>query len=99
LVFRSAIVQSVTPDAFRGRVLAADYVVGAGGGELGDLEAGAVGSLTSPTIGAFSGGIATIAGSFLIGMLIPAFARYRALGERSADEPGHPAQPPVTAPA
>ena len=32
VVFRSAIVQSVTPDRFRGRVLAADYVVGAGGG-------------------------------------------------------------------
>ncbi|HKR70591.1 MAG TPA: MFS transporter, partial [Streptosporangiaceae bacterium] len=57
VVFRSAIVQSVTPDAFRGRVLAADYVVGAGGGELGNLESGAVGSLTTPTISALSGGI------------------------------------------
>jgi len=96
VVFRSAIVQSVTPDDFRGRVLAAEYVVGAGGEELGNLEAGAVGSLTSPTIGALSGGIATVAGSFLVGMLLPAFARYRAHSERGADEPDHPAQPPVT---
>jgi len=99
VVFRSAIVQSVTPDAFRGRVLAADYVVGAGGGELGNLESGAVGSLASPTISALSGGIATIVGSFIIGALLPAFARYRAIGQPSAGEPDHPSQPPVTTPA
>ncbi|HEX5188097.1 MAG TPA: MFS transporter, partial [Streptosporangiaceae bacterium] len=77
VVFRSAIVQSVTPEQFRGRVLAVDYVVGAGGGELGNLEAGAVGSLASPVIGAFSGGLATIAGSAVIALAFPAFSRYR----------------------
>ena len=77
VVFRSAIVQSVTPEVFRGRVLAADYVVGAGGGELGNIEAGAVGSLASPVIGAFSGGLATIAGSVVIALAFPAFSRYR----------------------
>jgi MFS family permease len=77
VVFRSAIVQSVTPGRFRGRILAVDYVVGAGGGEVGNLEAGAVGSLTSPTIGALSGGLAAIAGTVVIGLALPAFARYR----------------------
>ncbi len=77
VVFRSAIVQSVTPEEFRGRVLAADYVVGAGGGELGNIEAGAVGSLASPVIGALSGGLATIAGSAVIALAFPAFRRYR----------------------
>jgi MFS family permease len=77
VVFRSAIVQSVTPDRFRGRILAVDYVVGAGGGEVGNLEAGAVGSLTSPTIGALSGGLAAIAGTVVIGLALPAFARYQ----------------------
>ena len=99
VVFRSAIVQSVTPDGFRGRVLAADYVVGAGGGELGNLESGAVGSLTSPTIGALSGGLATIAGSVVIGMVLPAFARYRRSEEAGGDEPDQPAQAPATATA
>ena len=84
VVFRSAIVQTVTPDEFRGRVLAADYVVGAGGGELGNLEAGAVGSLASPLIGALSGGLATIAGSAIIGLALPAFARYRQQPEDEA---------------
>ena len=40
VVFRGAIVQAVTPEALRGRLLAADYVVGAGGGQLGNLESG-----------------------------------------------------------
>ena len=92
VVFRSAIVQSVTPEEFRGRVLAVDYVVGAGGGELGNLEAGAVGSLASPVIGALSGGLATIAGTALIALAVPAFARYRRLDEGAATQPGQ-AQP------
>jgi MFS family permease len=77
VVFRGAIVQAVTPDQLRGRILAADYVVGAGGGQLGSLEAGALGSLTSPVISALSGGLVTIAGAVVIGLALPAFARYR----------------------
>ena len=48
VVFRGAIVAAATPDRLRGRVMAADYVVGAGGGQLGNLEAGALASLTTP---------------------------------------------------
>jgi MFS family permease len=77
VVFRGAIVQQVTPDELRGRVTAADYVVGASGGQLGNLESGALGSLTSPTISALSGGLITIAGAVVIGLALPAFARYR----------------------
>ena len=77
VVFRGTIVQQSTPDELRGRVTAADYVVGAGGGQIGNLEAGALGSLTSPTISALSGGLATIAGAAVIGMALPAFTRYR----------------------
>jgi MFS family permease len=77
VVFRGAIVQAVTPDQLRGRILAADYVVGAGGGQLGNLEAGALGSLTSPVISALSGGLVTITGAIVIGLALPAFTRYR----------------------
>jgi hypothetical protein len=77
VVFRGAIVQAVTPDQLRGRVFAADYVVGAGGGQLGNLEAGALGSLTSPVISALSGGLAVIAGAIAIGLALPAFTGYR----------------------
>ena len=77
VVFRGTIVQQSTPDELRGRVTAADYVVGAGGGQIGNLEAGALGSLTSPAISALSGGLATIAGAVVIGVALPAFTRYR----------------------
>jgi MFS family permease len=96
VVFRGTIVQQTTPDEFRGRVNAADYVVGLSGGQLGSLEAGALGSLTSPTISALSGGLATVAGAIIIGLAMPAFARYRALprGEQQQAEQQAP-QPPA----
>jgi|SRR5579859_1979661 len=77
VVFRGAIVAAATPDRLRGRVMAADYVVGAGGGQLGNLEAGALGSLTTPVISAVAGGLATVAGALVIGLVLPAFSRYR----------------------
>jgi MFS-type transporter involved in bile tolerance (Atg22 family) len=77
VVFRGTILQAVTPDQLRGRVLAADYAVGAGGSQIGNLEAGALGSLTSPTISALSGGLVTVAGAIMIGLALPAFTRYR----------------------
>jgi hypothetical protein len=77
VVFRGAILQEITPDQLRGRVMAAEYVVGAGGGQIGNLEAGALGSLASPTISALTGGLVTIAGAIVIGLALPAFTRYR----------------------
>jgi MFS family permease len=78
VVIRGMIVQHATPDEFRGRVNAADFLVGAGGSELGSLEAGLVGSLTTPVISALSGGLLTIAGALAIGAALPQFRRYRA---------------------
>jgi MFS family permease len=94
VVFRGAIATAVTPDRLRGRVMAADYVVGAGGAQLGNLEAGALGSLTSPAVSALSGGLATVAGAVVIGLALPAFTRYR----RQPHSHPTPASP-ATAPA
>ena len=77
VVFRGAIVATITPGPLRGRVLAADYVVGAGGPQLGNVEAGALASLTSPAISALAGGLITVAGAVVIGLALPAFTRYR----------------------
>ena len=77
VVFRGAIVQQSTPDDLRGRVTAADYVVGVSGGSLGNLEAGALGSLTSPVVSALAGGLVTVAGAAVIGLALPAFTRYQ----------------------
>jgi MFS family permease len=93
VVFRGAIVAAATPDRLRGRVMAADYVVGAGGAQLGNLEAGALASLTSPVISAVAGGLATVAGSVAIGLALPAFTRYRRGG--AGPQPGVPEKIPA----
>src|SRR3984957_13058395 len=96
VIFRGTIVQQATPEELRGRVTAADYVVGAGGSQLGNLEAGALGSLTTPTISALTGGLTTVAGAVLIGLALPAFTRYRAA--TAAPPAPHTQQPePLTA--
>jgi MFS family permease len=102
VVFRGTIVQAAIPDKLRGRITAADYVVGAGGGELGNLESGIVGSLASPAISALSGGLATVAGVILLRLALPSLARYDtsqpARADRPADEADRPAdekEPPA----
>lgn len=77
VVVRGIIVQEATPDEFRGRVNAADFLVGAGGGELGSLEAGLLGSWTTPVISALSGGLLTIAGALAIAVALPGFRKYQ----------------------
>ena len=78
VVLRTTMIQLATPDRLRGRVTAAEYIVGAGCPQLGNFRAGVVGSLTTPGISAVSGGVATIVGAALIGLTMPTFARYRA---------------------
>jgi MFS family permease len=95
VIFRGAIVQQTTPAELRGRVTAADYVVGVSGGQLGNLEAGALGSLTSPVISTLSGGLITVAGAVVIGLALPAFTRYRSLPRTEPRQHPQPASAPV----
>jgi MFS family permease len=89
VVVRGMIVQAATPNELRGRVNAADFLVGAGGGQLGSLEAGLVGSWTTPVISALSGGLLTVFGALAIGAALPAFRRYRVpLSPASGGDPG-----------
>jgi MFS family permease len=85
VIFRGSVVQAATPDRLRGRVSAVDYVVGNSVPQLGNFEAGAVASLTTPTISAVSGGLATMAGALLIRLAFPAVTRYR---EQAETAPG-----------
>lgn len=77
VVLRTTVIQVATPDAFRGRVSATEYVVGAACPELGNFRAGAVASVTSPGLSALSGGLACVAGAALIALAVPALVRYR----------------------
>jgi predicted GNAT family acetyltransferase/MFS-type transporter involved in bile tolerance (Atg22 family) len=87
VTFRAAMVQTVTPDELRGRVSSVEYIIGTGGAPLGNVESGAVASLTSPAISTVAGGLGCLAIAALIGLMFPAFARYRG----QAAGPGGPA--------
>ncbi len=73
---RSVINQTVTPDALRGRMSSVLWLVVTGGPRLGDVEAGAVASLTSPRFSVLSGGLACVAAAGVVVLAFPALARY-----------------------
>jgi MFS family permease len=98
VTFRASMVQTLTPDEFRGRVCSVEFVIGSGGAPLGNVEAGAVAAWTSPAISAFSGGVGCVAAGLAIAVAFPAFTRYRARPaalleelEERVDDVGHPA--------
>jgi MFS family permease len=75
-VCRSVINQTVTPDALRGRMSSVFSLVVTSGPRLGDVEAGAVASLTSPRFSVLSGGVACIVCAAIVVAAFPALARY-----------------------
>jgi hypothetical protein len=75
-VCRSIINQTVTPDAMRGRMSSVFSLVVTSGPRLGDIESGAVASLTSARFSMSSGGLACLAGTALVCLAFPALARY-----------------------
>lgn len=76
VVFRTSLVQTATPDRFRGRVSAAEGVVGAGGPNLGNVRAGLVASATGPGASAAIGGAASLAATAAIALLVPALRHW-----------------------
>jgi MFS family permease len=77
-VFRNAMQQLIVPDGIRGRISAINIFVVAGGPRLGDLEAGLVATLFTPTISVVSGGLLCLAGVGVIAAKVPRFARWTA---------------------
>jgi MFS family permease len=86
VVLRSLIVQRSTPDRYRGRVSGVNFVVGVGGPELGNFEAGLVGSLASPMISVVSGGLATIVGALLLRFAVPSLSSYDVTAKTEDDQ-------------
>ncbi|MBV9120078.1 MAG: MFS transporter [Chloroflexi bacterium] len=78
VVARGTMVQTVTPDELRGRVSAIFSMSAASSNYLGDLEAGAVASATSPAFSILSGGVAVLASVGLLAYAFPDLRRYRA---------------------
>jgi MFS family permease len=75
-VMRGTIMFATTPDEFQGRVSSAYLAQVTSAPRLGNLEAGAVASLTSLRFSIVSGGIACIVGCMALVIFIPALIRY-----------------------
>jgi predicted MFS family arabinose efflux permease len=76
-VFRNTIIQFAGPDGMRGRLMGVQMAVVAGGPRLGDLEAGVVATAFGDTVSVVSGGLACIAGAFLVAWSLPGFTHLR----------------------
>jgi MFS family permease len=76
VVSRSTIVQLHTPDALRGRVAAAEQIVGQAGPDIGNMRAGLVAHATSGLVALLSGGLLCVAAVGVIGAATPALRRF-----------------------
>ena len=79
-VLRNTILQSSVPERFRSRMSSIQMAVVQGGPRLGDMESGAVATLTSVEFSVVSGGLACIVGAAVVGALMPVF-RHHVAGE------------------
>jgi hypothetical protein len=77
-IFRTTILQMSAPDRLRGRLFGIHILVVTGGPRLGDVEAGVVARLASPTVSIVSGGIVCVLGAGLVALLYPELRRARA---------------------
>jgi MFS family permease len=78
VVLRSTIIQMNTPDEFRGRVNAAEFVAGGSMPQVGNFRAGVVATIFTPDISAISGGLSAALAAMLLAIGFPALMRYRA---------------------
>jgi MFS family permease len=81
-IFRDTVLKTTTPDEMRGRLEGVSLTVVASGPSLGDLEAGALASVTSVPFSIVSGGLACIVGVGVLAAAIPQLARYDAAQAR-----------------
>jgi MFS family permease len=75
-ILRSTILLTVTPDSMRGRLSGIELAQVASAPTLGNVEAGALASVTSLRFSVVSGGVACIAGCWLFIAAVPALLRY-----------------------
>jgi predicted MFS family arabinose efflux permease len=87
-VFRNTIIQFAGPDGMRGRLMGVQMAVVAGGPRLGDLEAGVVATAFGDTVSVVSGGLACVAGAFLVAWALPGFTRLRSGLAQHAEDDG-----------
>ena len=77
-IFRSTILQLSAPDHLLGRLSGIHILVVTGGPRLGDVEAGVVAALVTPTFSVISGGLACVVGAGLVALAYPELRHARA---------------------
>jgi MFS family permease len=75
-VFRSTIWNTTIPDHLRGRLAGIELISYGTGPSLGNVEAGAVASFTTPRFSAGLGGALCVAGTLVLAAALPAFRKY-----------------------
>jgi MFS family permease len=83
-IFRSAMLLAMTPDRLRGRMLGLEFMQVASAPSLGNLEAGALASVTSIRFSVASGGLLCIVGTLASALAFPALLRYDAKARAAA---------------
>ena len=82
-ILRSTILFTASPDSMRGRLSGIELAQVVSAPTLGNAEAGVVAAFTSLRFSIVSGGIATVLGSALIALAVPALVRYDARNPES----------------
>lgn len=77
-IFRSTILQVSAPDHLLGRLSGIHILVVTGGPRLGDLEAGLMARLVTPSFSVISGGLACVVGTVLVALAYPELRGARA---------------------
>jgi MFS family permease len=75
-IYRTAILVRATPDEMRGRLEGISLTVVATGPSLGNLEAGALATVTTVPFSIVSGGVLCVLGVGVLALVLPAFRRY-----------------------
>jgi MFS family permease len=75
-ILRSVMLYRITPKKMLGRVSGIEFMQVAAAPSIGNLEAGALASVTSLRFSIVSGGIACVAGCLLLAVAFPALLRY-----------------------
>jgi MFS family permease len=75
-VFRMTIWNEVVPDHMRGRLAGVELLNYSSGPALGNVEAGAVATVTTPTFAVVSGGLLCVVGVAVVAIALPGLARY-----------------------
>jgi MFS family permease len=83
-IFRMTVWNTTIPDRLRGRLAGIEMISYTSGPTLGNVEAGAVASLTGPRLSAGIGGLLCVAGTLALAVALPEFRRYDARTPRPA---------------